>query len=131
MAMETDRHYFIEGLFIIGFSFAAAFFFVWLQTSGNRVGKEQSHRRSRPAAEDPRKILRHRGPDQESRDRRRRSHRQDQGKPLIATRCAQGKSRARAGRVDEDSAAKGESISQPIMRTRRDSVRTAAAMIEG
>src|SRR5437588_9662436 len=36
MAMETDRHYFIEGLFIIGFSFAAAFFFVWLQTSGHR-----------------------------------------------------------------------------------------------
>src|SRR6202163_4771764 len=35
MAMETDRHYFIEGLFIIGMSFAAAFFFVWLQTSGH------------------------------------------------------------------------------------------------
>src|SRR6266851_604199 len=36
MAMETDRHYFIEGLFIIGISIAAAFFFVWLQTSGHR-----------------------------------------------------------------------------------------------
>ena len=34
--METDRHYFIEGLFIIGISLAAAFFFVWLQTSGHR-----------------------------------------------------------------------------------------------
>lgn len=34
--METDRHYFIEGLFIIGFSIAAAFFFVWLQSSGQR-----------------------------------------------------------------------------------------------
>src|SRR5438105_14972544 len=34
--METDRHYFIEGLFIIGLSIAAAFFFVWLQTSGHR-----------------------------------------------------------------------------------------------
>src|SRR6266481_4470843 len=36
MSMETDRHYFIEGLFIIGISVAAAFFFVWLQTSGHR-----------------------------------------------------------------------------------------------
>ena len=34
--METDRHYFLEGLFIIGFSIAAAFFFVWLQSSGHR-----------------------------------------------------------------------------------------------
>jgi phospholipid/cholesterol/gamma-HCH transport system substrate-binding protein len=34
--METDRHYFIEGLFIIGFSIAAVFFFVWLQTTGHR-----------------------------------------------------------------------------------------------
>src|SRR6202171_4948205 len=34
--METDRHYFIEGLFIIGLSIAAAFFFVWLQSSGHR-----------------------------------------------------------------------------------------------
>src|SRR5438034_9841065 len=34
--METDRHYFIEGLFIIGRAIAAAFFFVWLQSSGHR-----------------------------------------------------------------------------------------------
>src|SRR6202163_4661670 len=34
--METDRHYFIEGLFIIGLSIAAAFFFVWLQSSDHR-----------------------------------------------------------------------------------------------
>src|SRR6266478_753978 len=34
--METDRHYFIEGLFIIGLSIAAAFFFVWLGSSGHR-----------------------------------------------------------------------------------------------
>ena len=34
--METDRHYFIEGLFVIGLSVAAAFFFVWLSTSGHR-----------------------------------------------------------------------------------------------
>lgn len=34
--METDKHYFIEGLFIIGFSVAAAFFFVWLASSGHR-----------------------------------------------------------------------------------------------
>jgi phospholipid/cholesterol/gamma-HCH transport system substrate-binding protein len=34
--METDRHYFIEGLFIIGLSIAAAFFFVWLSSSGHR-----------------------------------------------------------------------------------------------
>jgi phospholipid/cholesterol/gamma-HCH transport system substrate-binding protein len=34
--METDKHYFLEGLFIIGFSVAAAFFFVWLSTSGHR-----------------------------------------------------------------------------------------------
>jgi phospholipid/cholesterol/gamma-HCH transport system substrate-binding protein len=34
--METDRHYFIEGLFIISLSIAAAFFFVWLQSSGQR-----------------------------------------------------------------------------------------------
>jgi phospholipid/cholesterol/gamma-HCH transport system substrate-binding protein len=33
--METDRHYFIEGLFIIGFCVAAAFFAVWLQSSGH------------------------------------------------------------------------------------------------
>ncbi|MEP6996854.1 MAG: MlaD family protein [Betaproteobacteria bacterium] len=34
--METDRHYFIEGLFIIGLSVAAAFFFIWLSTTGHR-----------------------------------------------------------------------------------------------
>lgn len=34
--METDKHYFIEGLFIIGLSIAAALFFVWLGSSGHR-----------------------------------------------------------------------------------------------
>jgi phospholipid/cholesterol/gamma-HCH transport system substrate-binding protein len=34
--METDKHYFLEGLFVIGFSVAAALFFVWLTTSGHR-----------------------------------------------------------------------------------------------
>ena len=34
--METDKHYFIEGLFIIGLSVAAAFFAVWLTSTGNR-----------------------------------------------------------------------------------------------
>ena len=34
--METDKHYFIEGLFIIGFAVAIAFFSVWLVSSGNR-----------------------------------------------------------------------------------------------
>jgi len=33
--METDKHYFIEGLFIIGFGVAAAFFSVWLVSSGS------------------------------------------------------------------------------------------------
>ena len=32
--METDRRYFLEGLFIIGFLVAAAFFFVWLANTG-------------------------------------------------------------------------------------------------
>jgi phospholipid/cholesterol/gamma-HCH transport system substrate-binding protein len=32
--MESDKHYFIEGLFIIGFSVAAAFFAVWLGSPG-------------------------------------------------------------------------------------------------
>ena len=32
--MEADRHYFFEGLFIIGFSFAAALFAVWLGSPG-------------------------------------------------------------------------------------------------
>jgi phospholipid/cholesterol/gamma-HCH transport system substrate-binding protein len=34
--METDRQYFIEGLFVIGLAVAAAFFFVWLQSSDHR-----------------------------------------------------------------------------------------------
>jgi len=33
--METDKHYFFEGLFIIGFSVAAAFFAVWLGGTGH------------------------------------------------------------------------------------------------
>ena len=32
--METDKHYFFEGLFIIGFCVAAAFFAVWLGSAG-------------------------------------------------------------------------------------------------
>src|SRR5260221_14430829 len=35
-AMETDKRYFIEGLFIIGFSIGAALFAVWLVTTGHR-----------------------------------------------------------------------------------------------
>ena len=34
--METDKHYFIEGLFVIAFTIAAAFFFVWLSATGQR-----------------------------------------------------------------------------------------------
>lgn len=34
--MEPDKHYFLEGLFIIGLTIAAAFAFVWLAKSGNR-----------------------------------------------------------------------------------------------
>jgi phospholipid/cholesterol/gamma-HCH transport system substrate-binding protein len=34
--METDKRYFIEGLFIIGFSVAAALFAVWLANTGER-----------------------------------------------------------------------------------------------
>jgi len=34
--METDKRYFIEGLFIIGLSVAAAFFAVWLVNTGHR-----------------------------------------------------------------------------------------------
>ena len=34
--METDKRYFIEGLFIIGFSIAAALFAVWLVNTGHR-----------------------------------------------------------------------------------------------
>jgi phospholipid/cholesterol/gamma-HCH transport system substrate-binding protein len=32
--METDKRYFLEGLFIVGFVVAAAFFFVWLANAG-------------------------------------------------------------------------------------------------
>ena len=32
--METDRRYFLEGLFIVGFLVAAAFFFLWLANTG-------------------------------------------------------------------------------------------------
>lgn len=34
--METDKRYFIEGLFVIGLAMAAALFFVWLTGSGHR-----------------------------------------------------------------------------------------------
>jgi phospholipid/cholesterol/gamma-HCH transport system substrate-binding protein len=34
--METDKRYFVEGLFIIGFAVAAALFAVWLVNSGQR-----------------------------------------------------------------------------------------------
>ena len=34
--METDKRYFIEGLFIIGFAVATALFAVWLANSGDR-----------------------------------------------------------------------------------------------
>src|SRR5258708_32668839 len=34
--METDKHYFIEGLFIIILSIGAALAFVWLSGSGQR-----------------------------------------------------------------------------------------------
>ena len=34
--METDRRYFLEGLFIIGFAVAMALFFVWLAGTGHR-----------------------------------------------------------------------------------------------
>jgi len=34
--METDRHYFVEGLFIIGLSIAAALFVLWLATTSHR-----------------------------------------------------------------------------------------------
>ena len=33
--MESDQHYFFEGLFIIGFSVAAAFFAIWLGSPGH------------------------------------------------------------------------------------------------
>ena len=34
--METDRHYFFEGLFIVVFAVGAALFFVWLTNTGHR-----------------------------------------------------------------------------------------------
>jgi phospholipid/cholesterol/gamma-HCH transport system substrate-binding protein len=34
--METDKHYFMEGLFIIGFAVAAALFALWLGSPGQR-----------------------------------------------------------------------------------------------
>ncbi len=34
--METDKHYFIEGLFIIGIAVATALAFMWLSKSGHR-----------------------------------------------------------------------------------------------
>jgi phospholipid/cholesterol/gamma-HCH transport system substrate-binding protein len=34
--MESDKHYFIEGLFVIVLSVAIAFFFVWLSRPGNK-----------------------------------------------------------------------------------------------
>ena len=34
--METDKHYFIEGLFVIGLALAAVLFFVWLTGSAHR-----------------------------------------------------------------------------------------------
>jgi phospholipid/cholesterol/gamma-HCH transport system substrate-binding protein len=34
--METDKHYFIVGLFIIGFTLAAALFAIWLTVKGSR-----------------------------------------------------------------------------------------------
>ena len=34
--METDKHYFVEGLFIIVLCIGAAFFFAWLAGSGHR-----------------------------------------------------------------------------------------------
>ena len=34
--METDKHYFFEGLFIIGMAIAAALFSIWLVSTGHR-----------------------------------------------------------------------------------------------
>lgn len=34
--MESDKHYFIEGMFVILLSIAVAFFFVWLARSGSK-----------------------------------------------------------------------------------------------
>ena len=34
--MESDKHYFLEGLFVIGLAVGAAVFFIWLGSSGHR-----------------------------------------------------------------------------------------------
>lgn len=34
--MESDKHYFIEGLFVLAFAIGIAFFFLWLDRSGNK-----------------------------------------------------------------------------------------------
>ena len=34
--MESDRHYFLEGLFVIVLSLAIALFFVWLSRTGEK-----------------------------------------------------------------------------------------------
>ena len=34
--METDKRYFVEGLFIIGFALAAALFAIWISRAGHR-----------------------------------------------------------------------------------------------
>jgi phospholipid/cholesterol/gamma-HCH transport system substrate-binding protein len=34
--MESDKHYFLEGVFVIALSIAIAFFFVWLARPGNK-----------------------------------------------------------------------------------------------
>ena len=34
--MEPDKHFFLEGLFVIGISIAAAFFAVWVVGTGHR-----------------------------------------------------------------------------------------------
>jgi phospholipid/cholesterol/gamma-HCH transport system substrate-binding protein len=34
--MESDKHYFVEGLFVIVLTLAAAFFFVWLSHTGKK-----------------------------------------------------------------------------------------------
>lgn len=36
--MESDRRYFLEGLFVVGLAVAAALFFVWLSGAGHRGG---------------------------------------------------------------------------------------------
>jgi phospholipid/cholesterol/gamma-HCH transport system substrate-binding protein len=34
--MESDKHYFLEGLFVIAFALGIAFFFLWVDRSGNK-----------------------------------------------------------------------------------------------